>query len=425
MMNNYKRMPILWVLLLFACATCAYAQDTSGSCGRQAGSNADSTNLQWSYDASQRTLTITGSGPMKDYSLESKAPWSAWQSEIRYVEMDEQITSIGSHALYNLSSLRHLHIPGGVSAIGSYAFRGLSSLDSISVSANNPRYDSRGECNALIEKNGNTLILGCYKTRMPANIYGIGECAFLNVSNLREAVIPNSVTYIGAEAFKGCSALDSLVLPDHLWVISAYAFQDCGSLDTLVLPASIDTIGIRAFAKCSGLRYVRSNAETPPRIHSTTFSNTSFHIDVPCPSITAYRTAPVWEDFDSLRISTWYELVLTTQSNDPTYGRDTILQRPDCDTAAIVYAEPYEGYEFVRWEDTMGKVLSTDPKYEFYVDEDMTVVAVFQKLPEALDEVTDNDTQVVVYDILGRRVTPTTGVYIVVTNGHPKKVFVP
>ena len=454
-MKIYKCIPILWMLFFLAHAQNALAQSASGYCGRQVGSNTDSTNLQWNYDASQHALTITGSGPMKDYSLETQAPWSDWQSDIRVVEMDEHITSIGSYALYNLSNLRHLHIPGDVAAIGNYALRGLTGLDSISVSNGNPRYDSREACNALIETSNDMLLLGCSKTRMPADIRGIESCAFLNVSGLKEAVIPEGVTYIGTEAFKGCTALDSLVLPSQLIAISAYAFQDCGRLDTLVLPETIDTIGIRAFAKCSGLRYVRSNAVAPPRIHPTTFSNTSFHIDVPCPGIAAYRSAPVWEDFDSLRISTWYELVLTTRSNNPAYGMDTILQRPDCDTAAVVYAEPYEGCEFVAWQDTLGHVLSTDSLYEFYVDEDITVVAVFRKIPEALDDVsarttiwvnghevfvlTDRDTRVALFDILGRMVdarpatadyatplhAPAAGVYVVVADGHQKKVFVP
>ena len=443
-------MPILWVLFLLSCVTCAYAQSTSGYCGYP-----DSTGLQWNYDASQHTLTITGSGLMKDYSLDTKAPWFEWQSDIRNVVMDDHITSIGSYALYNLSNLRHLHIPCEVSTIGNYAFRGLSSLDSISVSETNIRYDSRGNCNALIETATDKLLLGCYKTRMPEDIRGIESCAFLEVSGLRKAVIPNSVTYIGTEAFKGCTSLDSLVLPNQLTAISAYAFQDCRRLDTLFLPATMDTIGIRAFAKCSGLQYVRIDAEIPPRIHPTTFSNTSFLIDVPCPSFASYRSAPVWEDFDSLRISTWYELVLTTRSNNPAYGIDTILQRPDCDTAAVVYAEPYEGCEFVAWQDTLGNVLSTDSLYEFYVDEDITVVAVFRKIPEALEDVntrtsvwvnghevfvlTDRDARVALFDILGRMVdarpatadyatslhAPAAGVYVVVTDGHQKKVFVP
>ena len=447
-------MPTLWVLLFVACATYAQAQETSGFCGRQMASNTDSTNLTWQYDTSARLLTITGSGPMKDYSLATKAPWYDWHDQIQYVEIGDGVTTIGACALYQLSKVGHLHIPAGVLSIGDYALRDLSALDSISVDKNNPKFDSRDSCNALIETSSKRILLGCSKTRMPQTIRGIESYAFRKVTGLKKVVIPNGVNYIGTEAFNGCTALDSVVLPNQLTTIRAYTFQDCRSLDTIVFPENIDSIGIRAFANCSGLKYVRCNAIEPPGIDKTTFNNASFHIDVPCPGIMAYRNAPVWKDFDSLRISAWYELVLKTQSNNDAYGRDTILCKPACDTMAIICAEPFEGYEFVAWEDELGNILSKDSLYEFYVDEDMTVTAVFKKIGESLDNVmpitavwvqernvllrTEQDTYAILYDLMGRMTdaspvtagvvatlhAPTTGVYVVVTNGDRQKVIV-
>lgn len=413
-------MPMLWVVLFVACAMRAQAQETFGYCGRP-----DTTALRWQYNAAERTLTISGSGQMLDFSLEEKAPWYPWHNSIEQVVMGDSVTSVGSYALYNLLQLRHLHIPAKVSYIGPYAFRNLYALDSISVDAANTRYDSREDCNALIDRFSNMLLLGCAKTRMPQTISGIESCAFLKVSRLRQAVLPQSVVYIGTEAFNGCTSLDSLVLPAQLTAISAYAFQDCRSLDTLILPEYMDTIGIRAFANCSGLRFIRSNALTPPRIHATTFGSTSCRVDVPCPSVHAYRTAPVWSTFDSLKLRGWYELELLTRSNNYAFGRDTIYRYPDCDTAAIIYAEPYAGYEFVAWEDAHGHVFSTEARCEFYMDENMTLTAVFRKIEEALDEVMP-DANTVLYDIMGRPVSAeavTTGVYIRVVNGRPQKVL--
>ena len=413
-------MPIVWVVLFVACAVCAHAQAISGYCGRP-----DTTALQWQYNAAERLLTITGNGQMLDFSLEEKAPWYPWHNSIEQVVLGDHVTSIGSYALYDLQQLRHLHIPANVSYIGSYALRNLYALDSISVDAANTRYDSREQCNALIDRFSNMVLLGCANTRLPETIIGIESCAFLKVSRLRQAVLPQSVIYIGTEAFNGCTGLDSLVLPAQLTAIGAYAFQDCRSLDTLILPEYMDTIGIRAFANCSGLRFIRSNALIPPRIHTTTFGSTSCRLDVPCPSVHAYRTAPGWANFDSLKMRGWYELELLTRSNNDAYGWDTIYRHPDCDTAAIIYAEPYTGYEFVAWEDALGHVFSTEARCEFYMDENMTLTAVFRKIEEALDEATP-DANTVLYDIMGRPVPAeavTTGVYIRVVNGRPQKVL--
>lgn len=452
-MNRNLLMPMLWVLFLAVCAPRAVAQVNAGDCGRQVAANVDSTNLQWQYDPSTRALTITGSGPMKDYSLDEKAPWYDRRNEIQTVEISDGVTTIGSYALYNLSKVRHLHLPKDVVSLGKYAFRYLSSLDSISVDEANTRFDSRDTCNALIEKGSDKLLLGCSKTRMPASIRGIDSCAFLRVQGLKEAVIPNGVTFIGTEAFNGCSGLASLVLPSQLKTISAYAFQDCSRLDTVIFPEKLDTIGIRAFANCYNLRFIRCNSLTPPRIHTTTFSSTP-RLAVPCAAYSDYREAPVWKDFDSVKVSWWYEFELITKSNDDSFGYDTILQKPYCDTMAVIYAEPYDGYEFVAWQDTYGNVLSFDAWYQFYVDEDMTVTAVFQKKPEGLNDVrsqakvwvnghnvlllTDEDTLAVLFDMMGRRVdarpasadvvtslqAPAAGIYVLVTNGYQQKVLV-
>ena len=69
-------------------------------------------------------------------------------------------------------------IPSGVTEIGDFAFDGCSGLTSITVEAGNAMYDSRDNSNALIETKTNTLILGCKSTKIPSSVTSIGSAAF-------------------------------------------------------------------------------------------------------------------------------------------------------------------------------------------------------------------------------------------------------
>ena len=109
--------------------------------------------------------------------------------------------------LYNCSGLMSVTIPASVTSIEWWAFRGCSGLESISVAAGNKVYDSREDCNAIIEKESNKLICGCKSTVIPASVTSIGESAFRDCSALTGIIIPESVTSIGDKAFDGCDNL--------------------------------------------------------------------------------------------------------------------------------------------------------------------------------------------------------------------------
>jgi hypothetical protein len=88
-----------------------------------------------------------------------------------------------------------------VTSIGSGAFSWCSGLNSISVENGNTNYDSRNNCNAIIETASNTLIAGCKNTTIPNSVTSIGSYAFYGCSGLTSVTIPNSVTSIGNWAF--------------------------------------------------------------------------------------------------------------------------------------------------------------------------------------------------------------------------------
>ena len=166
------------------------------------------------------------------------------------------VTTIADEVFYGCSSLTSLVIGNSVNYIGSDAFYGCNSLTSIIVDSTNPKYDSRDNCNAIIETSSNTLIAGCSSTVIPNSITAIGERAFKDCTGLKgELVIPNSVTEIGKYAFYGCTGLTGeLVLPSSLTTIGIEVFGRCiGLTGELVIPNSVTSIDIGAFEYCSGL----------------------------------------------------------------------------------------------------------------------------------------------------------------------------
>jgi len=78
---------------------------------------------------------------------------------------------------------------------------GYSALTNISVDENNKVYDSRENCNAIIETACNELIAGCSATVIPNSVQKIGFNAFSHCSNLTNIVIPDSVREIKDKAF--------------------------------------------------------------------------------------------------------------------------------------------------------------------------------------------------------------------------------
>ena len=116
----------------------------------------------------------------------------------------DSTTKIGPLAFCGCSGLTSITIPENVEEIGYLAFSRCSGLTSISVAKNNAIYDSRNDCNAIIETKTNKLIAGCAKTIIPNNVTSIGDFTFSGCRALESITIPEGVTSIGEGAFKGC-----------------------------------------------------------------------------------------------------------------------------------------------------------------------------------------------------------------------------
>ena len=126
-------------------------------------------------------------------------------------------------------------------------------LDKIVVDPANKVYDSRDNCNAVIETATNTLIYGSNKTVIPSTVTSIASSAFSGCSGLTSITIGDSVTYIGEEAFIGCYGLTSITIGNSVTSIGSYAFMQCAGLTSITIPNSISSIPDYAFYECTGL----------------------------------------------------------------------------------------------------------------------------------------------------------------------------
>ena len=207
----------------------------------------------------------------------------------------DSVKTLESYAFSSCQGLTSISIHAGITSIAKEAFNNCQNITSFVVDENNPNYDSRNNCNALIETATNTLFFGCQNTIIPDNITTIAAQAFVGCQSLTKITIPESVTSIGDKAFSGCRIqeatvpgiacgyipltalqkivitsgtsipenaflnaryLTSVTLPDTITSIGKYAFSGCIALPEITIPSGVTIIEEATFTGCSLLETV-------------------------------------------------------------------------------------------------------------------------------------------------------------------------
>lgn len=220
------------------------AEATSGTCGD---------NLTWNLDENG-TLTISGTGDMKDYRL---------------INTNSDLVPFNSPWCSQRSSIKNVHINNGVTSIGSMSFVDCVNLANINI---------------------------------PNSVTSIGRCAFGECTSLTSITIPNSVTSIEDFAFSGCTSLTSITIPNSVTSIEGWAFSDCTSLRSLRISSSVITIWHNAFGDCSNLNSIFFDGYAPEVPETSDFpvfpANTTLYY---IPGKYGWTT-PRWEGY---KTDTW------------------------------------------------------------------------------------------------------------------------
>ena len=202
-------------------------------------------NLTWKlYE--DGTLTISGTGAMKDYNATDNLSPAYKNSNVKKIVIEDGVTSIGNSAFENCRNLPSITIPDSITSIGKYAFDGCSSLTSITIPSSV----------TSIEDSAFSYCRSLTSITIPDSVTSIGESAFENCINLTSITIPDSVTRIGNSAFSYCRSLTSITIPNSVTSIGAYAFSNCWYLTSITISDSVTSIGAYAFNLCSSLKTI-------------------------------------------------------------------------------------------------------------------------------------------------------------------------
>lgn len=290
----------------------------------------------------------------KAYSSDTSKGFFQECSSLTSVTLPSTITSIGENAFYNCSALTSIDIPSGVTSIGANAFNNCSSLTSINlpnslttignsafkgtgitsltipssvstistttgfsllfssnnanadfhitVDANNVTYDSRGNCNAIIETSTNKLIQGCNNTVIPNTVTALGGEAFRNVNFYGKTFfeVPDSVTNYGGDFSYVSNSNLHFKIGKGISTMPNILFNS--TIDTLEVPETITTWnGFSVLNNGSVKKYILHNP-TPVTItqNPTYFVRPSEAIYVPAESVEAYKADSFWSNYASI-----------------------------------------------------------------------------------------------------------------------------
>ena len=289
--------------------------------------NSDGVTIYYNYinDGAELEVTYRYLGQIT-YSGSVNIP-----EEVTYMLRTRKVTSIGVRSFLECERLTSVDIPNTVTSIGYDAFRGCSSLTSVTIpySVTCIRENAFWYCSNLASVHITDLAAWCkIKFDNAASNPLLHAChLILNGEEIKDLVIPSSVTSIRDYAFSGCSSLTSVTIPNSVTSIGGVAFGSCSSLTSVTIPNSVTSIGNEAFRGCTGLTSVISKMENPCNIDYECFHNDAFYnatLYVPKGTTDKYKSKDYWNKF------------LFIEEGEP--GSSTQPEEKKCATPTISFA---------------------------------------------------------------------------------------
>ena len=329
--------------------------------------------------------------------------YAFYAGSLSAITFPASLTSIGWGAFYGCPLLS-ISLPASVTNING-AFGAHHCLESIIVEEGNTVYDSRDNCNAIIETSTNTLLLGCKNTVIPNTVVSIGGGAFMGSPTIETVTIPASVIDIHPTALSGCGNLSEItvselnpvydsrdncnaiietstnklllgckntVIPNAVVSIGDASFAFSG-IETVIIPELVTSIENYAFGGCYGIASITVLAEVPPTLVANAFEGVPKDIPVyvPCGTRSTYQAAEGWSEFTNI-----IGARITVTVNPANVGTISGAGTYECGETCTLTATAYEGSTFINWTEN-DEVVSTEAEYTFTVAGDRTLVANF------------------------------------------------
>lgn len=173
---------------------------------------------------------------------------------IKSIKLPNSLKVIGRSAFYANPSLESIIIPDSVEIVEPYAFsdcyalkkveigkmvreisyevlEGCKNIDNIIVDEGNTFFDSRNNCNAVIETETNKLIIGTKNTNIPETVVELAPYSFAYLP-ITFAVIPDTVL-VAFDAFAYCDYLESIVIGSGISYLSRIIVWECRNLKSV------------------------------------------------------------------------------------------------------------------------------------------------------------------------------------------------
>ena len=198
-------------------------------------------------------------------------------SSIKKLTVGKNVTKINPSAFEGCKNLTSVTIGNGITSLWGRVFKDCTSLVSVTIPNSVTYIDifAFDGCTSLTSVHITDLEAWC-KISFDSNPLSYAHHLFLNGTEIKDLVIPNSVTSIGDRAFSGCSSLTSVTIPNSVTSIGGSAFYGCSSLTSVAIPNSVTSIGGSAFYGCSSLTSV-AIPNSVISIGSSAFDGTSWY----------------------------------------------------------------------------------------------------------------------------------------------------